>query len=291
MHFLEILLRNMTEFTEVKAQRILNPTSINLGEFVINPYSGCEFGCLYCYARSNRVALRKNKPWGSYVDIRINALVLLEKELAEKKAGTVLLGSTTECFQPIDNKYKLTGKILDILNQHEVKYVILTRSPDILKYIDLLKSGFCKEIYFTTNCFNDDAMKLFEPRSPDFHERDAAINKLLENGIPVIPYFSPVLPGVSDIQTVFTKFPNARKIEFECLNFQLANIDQIISAIGFINQDLKTNYEKMAVNTEFYNEVWLGIKNDIETLARQVNKQTKIYIHEFGNYFQNKYQG
>ncbi len=79
----------MVEYNRVKINRILNPTSIDLGEYVINPFMGCAHACLYCYVRSNRVISRKKKPWGEYVDIRINAPELLEKELKIKKAVTV----------------------------------------------------------------------------------------------------------------------------------------------------------------------------------------------------------
>ncbi|MBI4650883.1 radical SAM protein, partial [Candidatus Desantisbacteria bacterium] len=71
----------MFEINEVEIQRILNPTSINLGEYVINPYMGCEYSCLYCYVKSNRIMSKKGKAWGTFLDVRINAPLLLEKEL------------------------------------------------------------------------------------------------------------------------------------------------------------------------------------------------------------------
>jgi DNA repair photolyase len=114
----------MLEFQEVKIKRILNPTAIDLGEYVINPFMGCEHACLYCYVRSNRLVSRKTKPWGEYVDIRINAPDLLEKEILSKKPKQVLLGSTTECFQPIERKYQLTKRVLEILNKYKIYYVI-----------------------------------------------------------------------------------------------------------------------------------------------------------------------
>jgi len=144
----------MPEYKEVKIERVLNPTSIDLGEYVINPYMGCEYACLYCYVRSNSVVRKKNLQWGKFVNIRINTPELLEKEISEKKPGSVLLGSTTECFQPIEKKYKITGKVLEILNANKINYVILTRSPAIMDYLSLLKKGYCIKIYFTINDFN-----------------------------------------------------------------------------------------------------------------------------------------
>src|SRR5574341_1687382 len=109
---LVISLKNLTmreplQIKEIRIDRILNPTSIDLGEYVINPYKGCELGCVYCYVKTNRATWESPRPWGSYVDVRANSPEQLAKELTEKKVKTVLLGSTTELFQPIEKKYQL----------------------------------------------------------------------------------------------------------------------------------------------------------------------------------------
>lgn len=279
----------MMELNEVKISRILNPTSIDLGEYVINPFMGCEFSCLYCYVRSNSVISKRNQTWGEFLDARVNAPELLEKEILIKKPKVVLLGSTTECFQPAEKKYGVTKRILEILNQHKVYYVILSRSPLILDYLDLLKQGFCRQIYFTVNSFEDELKQQLEPKSPGFCLRDEAVNKLLENNLPVIPYFSPVLPWVSDIRGIFLKFERAEAVEFECLNFRLGNIKDIIQEIVKVSPALEINYDKMLSDEKFYLEVWEDIKKDIEIQAKSAKKRYNVYAHDFGEYFKNKY--
>ncbi len=279
----------MPEFNEVKIKRILNPTSINLGEYVINPFMGCEHSCIYCYVRSNRITIKKNKPWGQYVDIRVNAPELLEKELVSRKPRIVLLGSTTECFQPIERKYRITRRILEILNRHKVYYVILTRSPYILDYIYLLKNGFCQKIYFTINRFKSEFKLKLEPKSPDFDARDETVNILLNEGIPVVPYFSPVIPWVSDMEGVFYRFKKAKLIEFECLNFRLSNINDIIDSASAIDYSLKSKYKRMLSNKQFYIRVWRHLKINLDRQARSAGKNYYVYIHEFGDYFKNTY--
>lgn len=279
----------MAEYNEVKITRILNPTSIDLGEYVINPFMGCEFACLYCYVRSNRVISRKNKPWGEYVDIRINAPGLLEKELTAKKPKTVLLGSTTECFQPIEKKYQITRRALEILNKHKIYYVILTRSPLILECAPLLKAGFCKNIYFTVNRFSPEFKLALEAKSPAFEKRIETVNALLDQGVPVVPYFSPLLPWVSDIEDVFSRFEKSESLEFECLNFRLKNIDDIIKNIAAVNPSLKPQYERMLNDKAFYARSWQEIKRDIEKQAKDAKKRYNIFIHSFGDYFKNTY--
>jgi DNA repair photolyase len=279
----------MIEYNEVNISRILNPTAINLGEYVINPFMGCEFNCLYCYVRSNRVVSKKEKPWGSYVDVRVNAACLLEKELVKKKPQSVLLGSTTECFQPAEKEYGLTGRSLEILNRHKVYYTILTRSPLISAYIDLLNSGYCKKIYFTVNEFGGHFKKKLEPKSPAFGLRRRAINRLLERGIQVVPYFSPVLPWISKIDSVFSQYPLAGQVEFECLNFTLAHIREIITVLSQYDPGLKPKYERMARDRQYYDLVWEELKKKLSVLAKAAHKNFTIYVHDFKGYFNNKY--
>jgi len=280
----------MPQFNEVKISRILNPTAIDLGEFVINPFMGCEFACLYCYVRSNRVISRKKEPWGEFVDVRVNAPELLEKELLAKKPKTVLLGSTTECFQPAEGKYRLTQKILEILNRHKVRYNILTRSPLILEYLALLKEGFCEKIYFTVNNYKDDFKMQLEPKSPSFAQRNEAVLRLLEEGISVVPYFSPVLPWVSEVDGVFEDFVLSDAVEFECLNFRLQNIKDTIEAIALVSPSLKVGYERMLNDRDFYASSWKEIKEKIEKQSKSAKKRYNIYIHAFGDYFKNTYK-
>ncbi|HRZ14634.1 MAG TPA: radical SAM protein [Candidatus Omnitrophota bacterium] len=274
---------------EVHIQRILNPTSIDLGEYVINPYLGCAYGCLYCYVRSNRVVSRKAMEWGSFVEVRVNACQRLEKELLLRRPATVLLGSTTECFQPLEEQYHLTQRILEILNRNGVGYVILTRSPAILNSLALLKQGCCRRVYFTVNDYPREFKNKLEPFSPSFEERQQAVNALLDEGVPVIPYFSPVLPGISEYRDVFRLFLRAESVEFECLNFNLGNIDDIMQAIGEVDPGLAQEYAVMRANKPDYSRAWQAIQQDIADRASAARKRFAIHVHQFGGYFQNSY--
>ncbi|MBN1410983.1 MAG: radical SAM protein [Spirochaetales bacterium] len=279
----------MVKPKEKPADRALNPTSIDLGEYVINPYSGCVFGCLYCYVRNNKSVMKRREAWGSYVEARTNIPLLLERELKEKKPGQVLLGSTTECFQPAERKYRLTGQILEILNKLRVKYVIMTRSPMICEYIPLLEKGCCTAIYFTANMFARSLKKKLEPGSPGFRERFKAINRLLEAGLPVIPYFSPLLPSVSLWETAFRNFPAAEKLEMECLNFNLPTIRAIIAAVLSEHPGLKALYEKMAIDASFFIQTWDKIEDDVQTASKKANKQVRFHRHAPGDFYRNTY--
>lgn len=277
------------EIREIKCERVLNPTGIDLGEYVINPYRGCSFGCLFCYVRFNKNTLKEPRPWGSYVDVRVNMPELLEKEILQKKPGKVLLGSTTECFQPAEKKYGLTRKILEILQKNQIRYTILTRSPDILDVFDILKQGGCNAIYFTVNDYTHLYKQKFEPLTPSFDKRFEAIAKLKESGIPVIPYFCPLMPFISNYSGFMEKFRDFELIELEALNFNLGNFQAILSMIAEMDASLEKIYRKMMEEEAYYSEVWELIQNELASTAQKNKINHHLFIHRFQSWFENRY--
>jgi DNA repair photolyase len=274
---------------EIKAERVLNPTSIDLGEFVINPYKGCELNCVYCYVKTNRATSQNSRPWGSYVDVRANTPEQLEKELDQKSVSQVLLGSTTELFQPVEEKFQMSRKILEILNRRKISYVILTRAPEILNVLPLLTQGFCRKIYFTVNLFDMKFKRLLEPKSADFKSRAKAIQTLMENGIPVITYFCPVLPWISEYEKVFDFYPVSDPVEFEFLNFTLKHIDEVIGCIEKVDSGIGSRYRRMQKDKLFYDEVWSELRNKLQPLAVASGRRHKFFEHQYEGYFQNTY--
>lgn len=278
------------EIREVTAERVLNPTSIDLGDYVINPYRGCAFSCLYCYAQFNKVATKDKRGWGEYVDIRINSADLLRKEIEKNRPKRVLLGSTTECFLPVCKKYSLISDILDILNESGIYYSILTRSPLITDYLKQLTVGFCENIYFTINNFDKDLKRILEPKSPGFEDRISSVLMLIDNNINVIPYFSPVLPGITETESIFESFEKVDSIDFEGLNFNLGNIDEIIFEIADVYPEVSIMYEKMKKEKAYYEEVWSRAKKEIIINADKYKKNPNVFVHGYNGFFENKYR-
>jgi len=277
------------EIKEVNAVRALNPTAIDLAEYVINPYKGCAYGCLYCYVRSNKTVVKDPRPWGEYLEARVNLPDLLEKELCLKKPEKVLLGSTTECFGPYEEEFRITERVLEILHRHKVRYTIMTRSPYVGRHMELLKQGLCDNIYFTANTLEKRFKDIFEGKSPDYGERRLAINELLKNDIPVTVYISPVLPFISDIGAAFAFFPEARNLEFEALNFNLGNIDEIVRAVTAVDNAIGERYGRMKRDEDFYIKTWKEISAEVMAHAAGYNVKTRLHVHDRDGYFNNRY--
>ncbi len=99
---------------KIQSKTILTKSNIPGVDYCINPYVGCSHGCVYCYASfMRRFTGHANEEWGKFIDIKINAPQVLEKEMIKNpKKGIVLLGSVTDAYQPIERKYKLTRQVL-----------------------------------------------------------------------------------------------------------------------------------------------------------------------------------
>ena len=182
---------------EINCKSLMNKSMI--GDYCINPYVGCRHACSYCYAESITKRFSSHKePWGEFVDVKINALDVLKKELLRKKKGLVYISSLTDAYQPSEKKHQLTRKILQLLLKFQFPISIQTKSSLVTRDIDLIKQFDEVEIGFTITGLDDEVRKNFEPNSSSVKEKLEAIKKLKENGIKVYVFFGPILPYLSD---------------------------------------------------------------------------------------------
>src|SRR4030043_772190 len=124
---------------EIQAKAILSVSKVY--DYVINPYTGCQHGCTYCYARFMKRFTGHKEPWGEFVDVKINAADLLRVEVKKKKTGRVWVSGVCDPYQPLEARYQLTHQCLQILLQHNWPVVVQTRSSLVLRDLDILKEG------------------------------------------------------------------------------------------------------------------------------------------------------
>lgn len=170
-------------------------------DYVINPYVGCAFGCVYCYASfMGRFVGETIGNWGNYVYAKANIIVLLEKELQswaeEKRHSTILLSSVTDPYQGAEAKYKLTRGILSVLAREKYPGLvsILTKSPLVLRDIDVLKQLPQVEVGMTVTTAEDEVGKQMEVRAPLSTARINALQKLNEQGMKTYAFVGPLFP-------------------------------------------------------------------------------------------------
>ncbi len=189
------------EVKEITAKSILVPSKLPECDFVINPYTGCSFGCSYCYASfMGRFVDKKISDWGNYVYVKINASELLKEEikkLKDKGRGKVIfLSSVTDPFQGLEAKYKLSTKCLEVLADYgfEGEVSILTKSPLILNVIPILKKLKNVDVGLTITSTDDKISKYFEKFAPPVSARLETLKKLNGEGIQTYAFLGPLLP-------------------------------------------------------------------------------------------------
>jgi len=182
---------------EVQAKAILSKSKVY--SYAINPYTGCQHACSYCYARFMKRVTGHREPWGEFVDVKINAADLLRVEINKKKRGRVWISGVCDPYQPLEEKYKLTRQCLEILAQNNWPVIIQTRSPLVLRDIDILKETLDFEVGFSVTTADEGIRKLFEPNAPPINDRIKALDELHKAGIRTYAMIAPMLPGAEGL--------------------------------------------------------------------------------------------
>ena len=189
-----------TEVTYKQSSSLLNKSTgfMDGYDYTLNPYSGCFFGCTYCYAAFFSRDKEKMDNWGHWVEVKENAVQLLRKKRRSSIEGKrIYMSSVTDPYQPIEKKLELTRSILEILLPHQPRLVIQTRSPLVTRDIDLLKQFDHVQVNMTVTTDSEEIRKVFEPQCPKNSARLDAIKKVKESGIQSVVTMTPLLPIVN----------------------------------------------------------------------------------------------
>ncbi len=183
---------------EIQAKTILSDSKIY--PYVINPYTGCQHNCLYCYAHFMKRFSGHREPWGEFVDVKVNAPELLRRDILRRKKDRVWVSGVCDPYQPLEARYRLTRQCLEILAQNGWPVTIQTRSPLVLRDIDVLQLGGSSfEAGFSVTTADDAVRRLFEPAAPPIAERIRALDELHRAGIRTYAMIAPMLPGSEDL--------------------------------------------------------------------------------------------
>lgn len=175
------------------AKRIFTRTRIPGASYVINQYVGCEHACLYCYAKF-MCRWKDYGVWGSWVEAKINAPTLVK---GKHVRGRVYMSSVSDPYQPVEAELLLTQRVLT--NMHKgVRLSVLTKSDLVLRDLDVLREFRDLEVGLTVSGLD----RKFEPRAAAHERRVAALKTLSERGIRAYTFISPVIPHVTDVESV-----------------------------------------------------------------------------------------
>lgn len=238
----EVADHNKTTYVPIFPKTIVNKVSSpDVGmQYSMNPYQGCEHGCVYCYARNT------HEFWGysAGLDFERNILIkkaapeLLEEKIKRKKwkASTIVMSGNTDCYQPAEQEYELTRKCLEVFLKYRHPVGIITKNALVLRDLDILKelnSYNLIGVNISVTSLSEKIRRTLEPRTASIQKRLKTIEALSKNNIPVNAMLAPIIPGINSHELL----PLAKTVaEHGALSFGLTVV-RLNGAIGQIFED------------------------------------------------------
>ncbi|HPI08734.1 MAG TPA: PA0069 family radical SAM protein [Saprospiraceae bacterium] len=200
-----------TEYLETHPKTILNrvESSDIPAEWSMNPYQGCEHGCIYCYARNTH-------PYWGYsagldferkILVKRNSAALLEQELKKKnwRAEPIMFAGNTDIYQPAERKFGITRACLEVFWKYRHPVGMITKNSMILRDLDLLKqlaSENLVHVAISITTLDEDLRRFLEPRTASVQQRLRTVETLSQAGIPVFVMMAPIIPGLTDHEII-----------------------------------------------------------------------------------------
>jgi DNA repair photolyase len=198
------------QYESVNCKTILNEVKAPTMPFEksINPYRGCQHGCSFCYARSTHsfLGLETNDSFQKHILLKSNAAEALEQQLKKmtrtpkglSSIGRIAIGTATDPYQPIEGRMKLTRQCLEVLAKYQLPTTITTRSPLILRDLDLLKEIPITSVNISVTTLDRKVWRNTEPATPFPMKRLETVQRLNEEGITTGIFMAPILPHLTD---------------------------------------------------------------------------------------------
>jgi DNA repair photolyase len=201
----------------VKAQNIITVTKLESADYAINPYIGCTHGCVYCYAEyMARFNGHKDEKWCTFLDVKEDYAFPTDK-FQDK---IILIGSATDPYNHFEKQFEKTRSILSHLTDSLAHIEILTKSPLVLRDIDVLSRIKDVAVGFSL-AVDDELARIMEPSAPPPLVRMEAMRALHKAGIKVFAFISPIIPFFSDYHPIVKAVEGyASYVWFENLNLR-----------------------------------------------------------------------
>lgn len=182
---------------EVYVRRGLVKSGLPEYDYALNPYVGCQHGCIYCYA----VDFTRGEParnWGRVVYVKVNLPEVVAREVKVLKPGVVGLSTITDPYQPIESRYRLSRRLIEILCGAGFHVSIQTKSPLVIRDAELLaRCGSLIDVGFTITTMGEH-YRVIEPNAPHPLARASALLKLSRAGVKTWIFLGPIIPGFND---------------------------------------------------------------------------------------------
>lgn len=265
----------------VRAKQIIVKSNLPEASYVVNPYTGCQTGCLYCYsAFIKRWSGHGREPWGTFVDVKANAPALVDNR--SFSGNHILLSSVTDPYQPLESKYSITRDVLLRLATLDPQPAVevLTKSSLIIRDVGVLKRFKQCRVGFSFCTLDDTVRRTLEPVTPLIKRRVAAVRQLHEAGIPTYASVSPILPYITDVEQIVCALrQSADYFVFENLNVPPYVWPSLKAGLARLDPALIPRYHEIYFRPGGHSLYWGPVLVRLRELVRREGLQARFFLH------------
>ena len=239
-------------------------------KYSLNPYMGCEHGCIYCYSR----AIFRNREiamnWGKFVNAKQNIVEILAHEIKSKPRGVVGVSTVTDPYQPMESKMQLTRKCLEILANNNFTTSIQTKSILVLRDIDIMKPKKF-DIGVTITTMDRDLARKLEPISSPPDARAHVLEELAPRGFETWIFLGPIIPEINDSKESITQIIEVAKKTKSKLIYDRLNLKQWVleSMKPFLEEEKLGLAQRLPVVLGAKSDYWHKISSMVEALCKE----------------------
>lgn len=205
----EILIRN------IETKNVMTKSNLPVGGYSVNPYVGCTHACKYCYASFMKRFTGHSEEWGTFLDVKDWGVI---KNPQKYKGQRVVIGSVMDGYNPQEEEFENTRKLLFQLKDSGAEILICTKSDLVVRDIDLLKDMGHVTVSWSVNTL-DEAFKDDMDKAVSIERRIRAMKEVYDAGIRTVCFVSPVFPGITDFEAIF------ERVKDQCDLFWLENLN------------------------------------------------------------------
>ena len=250
--------------------KITNKDNLFVGNYTLDPYQNCEFGCRYCDSTFDNV-----------IYIKSDSLQLLEKEIKKIEKGMIIVGSVVDPYQEAEKRHKITRKLLKIIEHNNFSAHVLTKSDLVLRDIDILSKIDGCIVTISIISLDGAVLNIFEKNVPSSKERLNVIKKLSENGIKTGLAVMPLLPFIveGELEEIVktAKQNGAHYLLHKHLELKGDQKTIFLKILSELNPDLVNRYEELYHGSYMPDQAHIAkVKDMMDKYCRKYGMHTRI---------------
>lgn len=247
---------------EIDVQSVMTKSSLPVGGYSVNPYVGCPHACKYCYASFMKRFTGHTEPWGAFLDVK-NWKPISDPHKYDGQR--IVIGSVTDGYNPCEEYYKRTRRLLEQLQGSSAEIMVCTKSDLVLRDLDLLKRFPKVTVSWSVNTLDED-FRADMDKAVSIERRLEAMKQTYEAGLRTVCFVSPIFPGITDVKAIIERVCNFTDLVWlENLNLRGQFKGTIMSYVREKYPDLYPLYETI------YNRkdtgYWQALEREISAYA------------------------